>query len=228
MNLYLALDLLIAAFPVALSFDRKVGYFHRWPAAILAAALVAVPFVAWDAVMTTAGAWGFNARFAGTFRVLSLPLGELGFFLAVPFSCLFIYEAVGAYSREDTRAGRRLPWLAAVAACAVAAVLLRGRLYTSTVLAATAAFLLLAALFAPGLLSSGRFWLAIGLSYLPFLIFNGILTAFPVVTYGEKAIVGIRLGSIPAEDFLYSFSLLGFTILAYTQMPRRDTVRRTS
>jgi lycopene cyclase domain-containing protein len=227
MNLYIALDLLIAAFPVALSFDRKVGYFHRWPAALLAAALVAGPFVAWDAVMTMAGAWGFNARFAGTFRVLSLPLGELGFFLVVPFSCLFIHEAVGAYCREGTYAGGRLPWLAASAACAAAAILLRGRVYTSTVLAAAAVFLLLAALIAPGLLSNRRFWLTIGLSYVPFLIFNGILTALPVVTYGEKAIIGIRLGSIPAEDFLYSFSLLGFTILAYTRMPRRDTARRT-
>ncbi len=216
MNLYLALDILIAALPAALSFHGKVRYFRKWPAASLAAVLVGIPFVAWDAVMTRSGAWSFNAGYAGNLRILSLPLGELFFFLAVPFSCLFIYEAVGAYSREKTTGGR-FPWLAASAACAAGAVLLRGRLYTSTVLAATCAFLLLAA-FLSRLLSSRRFWLAIGLSYAPFLLFNGILTALPVVSYGKMAIIGVRVGSIPVEDFLYSFCLLGFTILAYSHI----------
>jgi lycopene cyclase domain-containing protein len=221
MNLYLALDVLIAAFPIALSFHRKVRSFHEWRAAALAALLVGIPFIAWDAFMTLNGAWGFSEKYAGSLRILLLPPGELGFFLSVPFSCLFIYQAVGAYFKERTLAGGRLPWLAVSAACAAAAVLLRGRLYTSTVLSVTGAFLLVAVLLSPDLLSSRRFWLAIGLSYVPFLIFNGILTALPVVTYGEKAIIGIRVGSIPVEDFLYSFALVGFAILAFTRMPRR-------
>ena len=145
----------------------------------------------------------------------------------VPFSCLFIYEAVRAYVSERAPGRGRLPWLAAAAACAAAAVLLRARLYTCTVLAAASAFFLAAALVAPGLLWGRRFWIAIGLSYVPFLLFNGILTGLPVVTYGEKAIVGIRLLSIPAEDFFYSFSLLGFAMLAYTRVRRSDGAPRS-
>jgi lycopene cyclase domain-containing protein len=143
MSLYLALDLLIVAFPLALSFDRKVGYFRKWPHVGLASVFVGVPFIAWDSLMTMHGAWGFTESYAGSLRIFSLPLGELGFFLAVPFSCLFIYETVGAYFRERTLAGGRVPWLAASFFCAAAAILLRSRLYTATVLAVTSAFLLL-------------------------------------------------------------------------------------
>lgn len=215
MGLYLWLDLLIIAFPLALSFDRKVRYVRRWPAALASAVLVGAPFLAWDSFMSARGAWGFTDRFAGTFRFLSLPLGEFAFFLAVPFSCLFIYEVVRAYVPEKILRIGRLPWIAAAAVCAGAAFLLRARLYTSTVLAAAALFFAIAAAFAPDALARRRFWISILVSYVPFLIANGVLTALPVVTYGDQAILGFRVSTIPIEDFLYSFSLLGFNLLAY-------------
>ena len=230
MNLYVAIDILILAFPLALSFDRRVRYFRSWPFVGLAAVLIGAPFEAWLSVMTVNGAWGFSPEYAGSLRILSLPLGELGFFLAVPFSCLFIYEVVAAYAPDrehrgdgSTRHRGVLPWAAAAVALAVAAFALRSRLYTSTVLAAAAVFLLLAVLLRPGLLASRRFWLTVALAYIPFLIFNGLLTALPVVTYGEKAILGPRLLTIPVEDFLYSFSLLGLTVLAYELVRGRST-----
>ncbi|CUT04727.1 lycopene cyclase domain-containing protein, partial [Candidatus Kryptobacter tengchongensis] len=46
----------------------------------------------------------------------------------------------------------------------------------------------------------------------PFLIVNGTLTgsftAEPIVWYNENAILGIRVLTIPIEDFLYAFSLI--------------------
>jgi lycopene cyclase domain-containing protein len=223
MGLYLWLDLLIAAFPIALSFDRKVRYVRRWPAALAAAVLIGVPFLAWDSFMSARGAWGFNDQFAGAFRFLSLPLGEFAFFLAVPFACLFINEVVKAYVPEkDLRIGR-IPWVVAAAVCAAAGLVLRGRLYTSSVLAVAALFFALAAAFAPSVLSRRRFWLSIVISYVPFLLANGLLTALPVVTYGSQAILGFRVITIPIEDFLYSFSLLGFNLLAYRLFRGPDT-----
>jgi lycopene cyclase domain-containing protein len=215
MSLYLWLDLLIAAFPIALSFDRKVRYVRRWPAALAAAALVGVPYLAWDSIMSARGAWGFTDQFAGAFRFLSLPLGEFAFFAAVPFACLFINEVVRAYVPEKNLRIGRLPWAAAAAVCAGAAFLLRARLYTATVLAAAALFFAVAAALAPDVLSRRRFWISILASYFPFLLANGLLTALPVVTYGSQAILGFRIITIPIEDFLYSFSLLGFNLLAY-------------
>jgi lycopene cyclase domain-containing protein len=214
-GLYFWLDLLIIAFPVALSFDRKVRFVRRWPAALGAAGLVAVPYLAWDSLMSFQGAWGFSDRYAGTFRLFGLPPGEFVFFLAVPFACLFVHEVVRAYVPEKAARTTRLPWAAVAVICAAAAFLVRGRLYTSTVLAAVALFFAVAAALAPGSLSRRTFWLSILVSYVPFLVANGLLTALPVVTYGEGHFLGFRVVTIPVEDFLYSFSLLGFNLLAY-------------
>jgi lycopene cyclase domain-containing protein len=221
MNLYLWVDLAILAIPLALSFDRKVRYVRRWPAVFASTAVVAAVFIPWDILKTAAGVWGFNLRRVGQFAFLGLPAGELLFFLVVPFSCLFIYEVVQAYFRERPVRVARWAWLLAAGGLGVLAVLFRRQVYTLTVLAAAAAVLALAALWQPDLLASFRFWLAIALTYLPFLIFNGILTSVPLVVYNEAEIWGARVYTIPVEDFFYSFSLLGSAILVYRPLRRR-------
>lgn len=225
MGLYFWLDLIIIAFPVALSFDRKVGFVRRWPAALGAAGLVALPYLAWDSLMASQGAWGFSDRYAGTLRLFGLPPGEFAFFVAVPFACLFVYEVVRAYVPEKSIRTTRIPWIVLAVICGAAAFLARGRLYTSTVLAAVALFFAVAAAFAPGTLSRRGFWLSILLSYVPFLSANGLLTALPVVTYGKGQFLGFRVVTIPVEDFLYSFSLLGFNLLVYHRVGGSDASR---
>ena len=214
-SLYVLVDLFIIAAPLALSFDRKVMYVRRWPAVFVAMAIVGLLYIAWDSTMAMRGAWRFSDRFAGATRILALPPGELFFFVVVPFSCVFIYEVVAAYAREKSFRVHRAAWIAAGALFLAMGFLAMSRLYTGTVLGAVGAFFLLSAAFAPSLLGSKVFWLSIATSYAPFLVANGILTALPVVTYGEAAILGPRALSIPIEDFLYSFSYLGFTIFTY-------------
>jgi len=221
MNLYLWIDLAILAIPLALSFDRKVHYVGKWPAVLAAAAVVAALFIPWDILKTAAGVWGFNKRYVGEFAFYGLPAGEILFFLVVPFSCIFIYEVVRAYFRERPVRVARWVWLVAAAGLAVLGVLFREQVYTLTVLISVAAVLVLAALWQPDLLRSFRFWLAIALTYIPFLIFNGILTSVPLVVYNDAGIWGARVYTIPVEDFFYSFALLGLAILVYQPMRRR-------
>ena len=221
MNLYLWIDLAILAIPLALSFDRKVRYVGKWPAVLAAAAVVAALFIPWDILKTAAGVWGFNKRYVGEFAFYGLPAGEILFFLVVPFSCIFIYEVVRAYFRERPVRVARWVWLVAAAGLAVLGVLFREQVYTLTVLLSVAAVLVLAALWQPDLLRSFRFWLAIALTYIPFLIFNGILTSVPLVVYNDAEIWGARVYTIPLEDCFYSFALLGLAILVYQPMRRR-------
>jgi lycopene cyclase domain-containing protein len=221
MNLYLWIDLAIVAVPLALSFDRKVRYARKWPAVLGATAVVAAVFIPWDILKTAAGVWGFNERYVGTFTVAGLPAGELLFFLVVPFSCIFIYEVVQTYFRERPVRVARWVWLLGAACLAALGVLSRQQAYTLTVLVAVAAVLVLAALWQPDLLGSFHFWLAIALTYIPFLIFNGILTSVPLVVYNDAEIWGVRVYTIPVEDFFYSFSLLALAILVYRPLRRR-------
>jgi lycopene cyclase domain-containing protein len=215
MNLYVLLDLLILAAPVALSFDRKVRYMRRWPAVLGSALLIVVAYGIWDAWMSFRGDWSFNPRYAGQLRLFWLPPGEWLFFLAVPFSCLFIYEVVRAYLPEKQWRVHPAWWLPPITALLALAVVFRQQNYTSTVLISAAVFLAYAAVLLPGLLGSRHFWLALLLTYVPFLVFNGLLTALPVVLYSPRAIWGVRLYTIPLEDFFFSFSMLGFSVLSY-------------
>ena len=74
---------------------------------------------------------------------------------------------------------------------------------------------------APATLRSGRFWLAMALTYVPFLAANGVLTGLPVVWYDDARILSIRAGSIPLEDFVYSFSMLAMAAAVHDAAGRR-------
>jgi lycopene cyclase domain-containing protein len=77
----------------------------------------------------------------------------------------------------------------------------------------------------PATLRSRNFWVAIGLTYLPFLAANGILTGLPVVWYDDARILGVRAGSIPLEDFFYSFSMLALAVGVYDVAGRWRSAR---
>jgi len=216
MSLYALLDLAVVAAPLALSFDRRVTYLKRWPAALAACAVVGIPFLVWDSLMATKGAWSFSRTYAGNLLLFHLPPGEFLFFLSAPFASIFIFEVVRAHVPEKPSPSRRLPWLVAAAAAALASYAALPRLYTATVCLALALFLVVAALVHPELLRSRRFWISIGISFVPFLICNGALTSLPVVTYADAAILEIRIGTIPVEDFFYNFTLLGFAFLSFS------------
>ena len=46
-------------------------------------------------------------------------------------------------------------------------------------------------------------------------IVNGYLTARPIVEYGEKFQLGFRIGTIPIEDYLFGFSMILLTVIAW-------------
>ena len=58
--LYLYINLAVLAVPLALSFDRRVAFFRLWPYVLPAIAINAAIFIAWDALFTERGIWGFN------------------------------------------------------------------------------------------------------------------------------------------------------------------------
>jgi lycopene cyclase domain-containing protein len=57
--------------------------------------------------------------------------------------------------------------------------------------------------------------LAFLISLLPMFVVNGFLTALPVVIYNDSQNLGIRLGTIPVEDFAYNAILLAINVSLY-------------
>lgn len=216
MSLYLLLDLLVIAVPLALSFDRKVAFFRRWPAVFISIATVGALYIVWDVFATMRGDWSFSKEFTGSLRIAGLPLEEILFFVAVPYACIFVLEVVRAYlpERNFTFSSRTAALLGSF--FLVAGLIFYRLPYTLTVCSVTAAFFFLGGLIGSKELGRRSFWLALAISCIPFLIANGILTGMPVVIYGEGHILGIRIGTIPLEDFFYSFSMLGFYFLVFS------------
>ncbi len=62
------------------------------------------------------------------------------------------------------------------------------------------------------LIFNKKFWVFWCVMFVLIFIINGYLTWRPIVLYGEGHYLGIRLFTIPVEDFLYGFSLLTLNI----------------
>lgn len=208
MNLYLVVNILVILFPLSLSFDRRVAFYRQWRAALPAIIIVAALFISEDIVATARGHWDFAPEYAGDFRILGLPPGEWLFFITVPYACIFIYACVRGYQREKQLAFPRIAAPLIALAALIAAFIFRDQGYTQSVMILTAGTWIFLILGRPDLLKSRNFWTGILITYLTFVVVNGLLTGIPVVTYGETAIWGVRIGTIPLEDFFYSFSLL--------------------
>jgi len=224
MTLYVLLNIIIIAAPAALSFDKRVAYVKRWPRVFLTIFIVGGIYIFWDVFAAARGDWSFNSRYSGAVKLFGLPLGELLFFFTVPFSCIFIYEVVRGYFKEREVA---FPlWLSyLLAAGSIAgAVIFRGRPYTFTVLLVFAGFLILGEILR--LFRSFQFWFFLGLSMVAFIIFNSILTSLPIVSYGKEAILNIRAGTIPIEDFFYNISLLGYGAIVFNLLEKPFSKKR--
>jgi lycopene cyclase domain-containing protein len=74
----------------------------RQPRRLLLTILAAgTPFLLWDLYATHVGHWWFDPAQTLPWRVASLPLEEVGFFVVIPLVTVLTYEAVGVVRRPD-------------------------------------------------------------------------------------------------------------------------------
>jgi len=219
---YLLLNLAALSVPLLLGLHPKVRYYQKWPGLIFALLTSGLVHIIWDIWKTNAGVWGFNPQFTLAPRFFGLPLEEILFFVVIPFSSLFIYHSLGivaqvrdreVFADRGERFVRRIS-IAVATSLLIIGLIFREQIYTFTILGFNALVILLIGYLRPRLFKSLQFWLFILISYVPFLLVNGILTGLPVVVYNNLENWGIRIGTIPLEDFFYSFSMLASYLLA--------------
>ena len=215
MSRYLWINLVSVSVPFLYSFVPPVRFYRNARHVAWAILTAGGGFLAWDAWATHKGDWGFTPDYVSGINVMGLPLEEILFFVCIPYACLFTYEQLAHYVTE-----KRIPfprWLNGVLAVLflAAAAAFWGQSYTRTVLLSCSLFFLVSLKFQHALLESRNFWLYILVTYLPFFIVNYLLTSPPIVWYNPDAIWGIRVTTIPLEDFFYSFSMLSFYYWVY-------------
>lgn len=182
-------------------------------------------FVLWDIAFTQMKVWGFNPEYVLGIYFYNLPLEEVLFFVAIPYSCVFIYECINYYLPKDWFAGFHR-WMALAFAIGLIylTVISWGDLYTMVVSILSALFLLQHALY--NFRWMGKFFRAYLFCLLPFFIVNGILTAKEIVIYNEGEISGAYIFSIPVEDTIYLFLLLFINIWIYESLQRMVEKRK--
>jgi lycopene cyclase domain-containing protein len=215
---YLILNVLILSGPLFLGLLRPFYFVDKWLLAFLSITVAAIPFIIWD-ILVTGSHWTFNENFILGWQIAKLPLEEWLFFITVPFACLFTWEMLIKRMVKETNFNIKqwrylfftLPILGLV-------VFQNGYEYTGLVLIFIGIASFLDQLLGTKLMLQKRFYIFILFISIFNLIFNGYLTWRPVVLYGEAYQLGIRIMTIPIEDFGYGFALLFLNIIIYEKL----------
>jgi lycopene cyclase domain-containing protein len=216
MSTYILLNAGIILIPLLFSFEKKLKFYRKLPDIAVSIFITGTVYIIWDIYAAGESHWSFNPDYVSDIKIYGLPLGEILFFITVPYAMLFLYETFLFYfgSRFSSKLNLSkysvllsLPFIGA-------AIIFSGQPYTFIVLLACAVFFIISSYYSSQI-NSMHYWIFITFSFLPFIIVNYILTALPVVLYDPAAIWGHRFISIPLEDFFYSFSLISFYILVF-------------
>jgi lycopene cyclase domain-containing protein len=212
-NLYLWLDVFTISGPLILSFDKKVAFWRYWGRLFPAIAVMMAGFIPWDIAFTEHGFWGFNPEYLSGIWLAGLPLEEWLFFVVVPYACVFIYACLNAYfPRWGSNAvlARRVGIILGFALVVIGTIHYT-HWYTFLAFSLSGALLLGVSMFwKPVWL--GKFLNAYVICLVPFLMVNGVLTGTgiseQVVWYKDAENLGLRLVTIPLDDFAYNLLML--------------------
>lgn len=206
---YLIVNLLTISICFVFSFHRKIRFDRYFLPFLKAAALIAVPFIAWDIWFTAEGVWWFSSEYTTGLLIFGLPIEEWMFFFFIPFSCVFTFFCLDKFfdlSRADRLAGPVFLLMQLLSLAVMATHY--DKLYPFiTALCTSLGFLWL-------YFSPSRRWIGRGtvvyIILLPgFFMVNGVLTgtglASPVVNYNPDQILNIRMLTIPVEDAFYGY-----------------------
>lgn len=216
---YLLVNVLSAIVPFLFSFYPAIRFNKHFPAFFTGNLLAAACFISWDVFFTARGVWGFNSRYILGPHLFNLPVEEVLFFICIPFACVFTYHCLNTFYTITWPS-----WLERTVVLVVTVFLLiigllqLNKAYTSVSFISTAILLLLLHVvfkvkWLPGFLT------IYPLLLLPFLLVNGILTGTglqqPVVWYNNAENVGIRVMTIPVEDFVYALEMMLLNLFFY-------------
>ena len=208
--------------PFVLSFDRKLQFYKQWKYVLPSIITVALFYMVFDIFFTAKGVWGFNPGYHSSVYFFDLPLEEVLFFIVIPYACIFLHESFILYFpgiKLNTTTGR------IVTAIVIFFLILMISINLNKIYTVYSGSLMIIALILSFLDKSfliNRFYITFLVILVPFLLVNGILTGSfikqEVVWYNDQENLGIRIFTIPFEDFGYAFSLILFNLLLISKL----------
>ncbi|MBY0427305.1 MAG: lycopene cyclase domain-containing protein [Cytophagales bacterium] len=223
MYTYLVLNILTIIFPLVFSFEPQMKFYKKWSQLWPALGIVAALFIVWDHYFTLWGIWSFNPSYVLGIYIAGLPIEEWMFFITIPYACMFVYETVKFYKIKilSPTVSFYLTFTLMFSLMALAFIY-KELMYTSVTFSLAAICLGMHWLLCKGKYLTD-FYTTFFIQLIPFGIVNGVLTSWPVLIYNNDENLGIRLGTIPIEDAIYSLIILILNITLYELLYTRKS-----
>ncbi len=222
MSLYFILLIGSISVPLALSFDKKLHFYTQWKFVFPSIYIIAAFYIICDIYLTKMGVWGFNPRYISEINFMGLPLEEWLFFIIIPYASIFLHEAFILYFPQiklNSISSKVLSILLILLLLTVVAFNL-DKTYTLYIFSLVVVVLLISIFDKTQVIS--KFYITFLLILIPFFIVNAILTGSfiddEVVWYNNSENLGIRVFTIPIEDFGYGFSMILFNLLLMAKL----------
>lgn len=94
--------------------------------------------------------------------------------------------------------------------------------YTILVIAGSIIVVVLDLILGTRILRQKLFWVFWLVVTVLMVVVNGYLTWRPIVIYNEAKMLGVRLFTIPLEDFFFGFSLIGLNLIIWEYFNRKE------
>lgn len=190
----------------------RAGFYKTWLLPIVLGSMV---FLAWDIYFSYLSIWGFNERYLTGNRIANFPLEEVVWFPVIGCCSLYIYFLM---EREKWALLEQRGWVLAILVCFglfLFWMFYFDRLYSS--FAVWSIFIVIWLWYWSEIQDKlMNFMGAFMIITLPMLIMDGMLTGIftqeALIIYNPLENSGIRIISIPIEDFLFGFSFLAFIV----------------
>jgi len=222
MWLYSILLISSISVPLMLSFDKKLQFYKRWKIVLPSITIVAIFYIIFDVYLTELGVWGFNYRYIQNIFILNLPIEECLFFFVIPYASIFLHASFVLYfpKIQLNNVFTKLISTLLIIVSILLIILYFDRIYT--VYAFSLLIIALIISFFDKTRNLNKFYITFLIILIPFLLINSILTgsfiAQEVVWYNNTENIGIRIFTIPVEDFAYGFSLILFNLLLISKL----------
>ena len=224
MPLYSVLLLSSILVPLTLSFDKKLQFYKQWKYLFPSLLIIAMFYIAFDIYFAKLGVWGFNPHYHSTIVFFKLPIEEWLFFIIIPYASIFLHDAIVLYFRQFRVSNRITSYLSVgLILLSMSIVILNIEKAYTTYNFSLVILVLLFSFFDKSKVMNNYYCTFLVILF-PFIIVNAILTGSlisdPVVWYNNSENLGIRIFTIPIEDFGYAFSLILFNLLLRNKLKR--------
>lgn len=212
---YLIFNLLIFIGSSGAAFFYKKTVWPKFKPLLLSILIPAFVFIIWD-FFAVNNFWYFNPLFITGIKIFDLPFEEILFFFTVPFASLLIWINIWNKFKNKNiifKFPHKAISLILILLGFVMVVL--GLYYSAVTLFVLAVAIALDCYLKANLLNNYLFYIFLIIVVALTLIFNGYLTARPIVTYNEMLKTNINVYTIPLEDIFYGGTLILLNAIFY-------------